>query len=709
MRNKTCTETSTVRPNTRNQLKKAVKSVPSSKTKSKLSDKKSKRTNSADSKDALKKKHKCCDSKCKTVAECNEPNVDEDEDGFIEIGSRSKPRKCLDPSKWKRNVQSKLKRDKYEQQSNISVPKCVHKRGPYKCREVQGEDVAWIRKIFAKRSNTHQENMYILSQIVVDSVKRRRPRNGSKAMRSATGSFYLRLKSAKRVRVCKVAFSTVLGVGRDRLTDVINFYHETGDARPEFRGGDHKFKKYGSKRDSVVAFIKKLKARESHYGRKKSSKLYLPHELKSIKNVCRIYNLDKEQPEQVKYGFFKKIFRSKFNLAFGTPRTDVCSFCLRHKHLLLVEKDQGKRNLIRGRLRIHKLRAKEFYKLLKERRLHIKSIAGDCQQNQAVPKIPDQAAYFSRQFNYYNFTLTEYVDNDGTMNFAYTWTEDQSKKGSNQIASAVFHKLMHTNLAGITILRMVFDGCGGQNKNVQMLCMLSWWLVNEAPESIERIELIFPVTGHSFLPPDRVFGRIEKDIRKKEEILSPSEYHGIIEKHETLVHFGKDWQVFDWKKYTTDHFKSTAMLPFKISQTKFFRIQRSTSDEKTVQIKADKNYRHSTSHYKPVCKKGIGFRFLRSTRILQRFCKLSGMRLTSFPEPVKENVVINEAKLDDVYSLLRNRFGENWQGDERLSYFTQFFDSNYKPSRTQQTEEYDCDNFEELCSCCEEDEETYFL
>lgn len=111
------------------------------------------------------------------------------------------------------------------------------------------------------------------------------------------------------------------------------------------------------------------------------------------------------------------------------------------------------------------------------------------------------------------------------------------------------------------------------------------------------MQLVFPVTGHSFLPPDRVFGRIEKDIRKEEEILSPADYHKIIEKHETIVQLGKEWKVFDWKKYTVERFKTTAALPFKISQTKIFKIRKSTIDSKTVEIKAQKNYRYNNSEY----------------------------------------------------------------------------------------------------------------
>lgn len=400
----------------------------------------------------LKSKRKCSEQKCKKINEHDD--IGSDEDGFIEIGDRSKPPKRHDPSKWKRNVQAKIKRDIYEMQSSLSVPECLHKRAHFKCNEIRSEDVAFIRKIVAKQTTTHDQNQFMLTQLVVERVKRHRPRNDLRAKKNVCPSYFLRLKSGVRIRVCKVAFGKVFGVGPDRLTDLANFYDKTGEAKPESRGGDHKVKKYGPKRTSVIEFIKKLKARESHYGRNKSCKLYLPHELKSIENLCRIYNANQEPSNRVTYPFFKKIFRNNFNLAFGTPRTDVCCFCLRYKHLLLVETDPSKKQLIRARLRIHKLRSKGFYKLLKERKPRIKTMAGDCQQNQCLPKIPDQASYFSRQLNLYNFTMAENVDKDETLNFAYTWTEDQSRKGSNQIASAVFHKLTNTDFEGITIARL---------------------------------------------------------------------------------------------------------------------------------------------------------------------------------------------------------------------------------------------------------------
>lgn len=74
--------------------------------------------------------------------------------------------------------------------------------------------------------------------------------------------------------------------------------------------------------------------------------------------------------------------------------------------------------------------------------------------------------------------------------------------------------------------------------------MCSTWLAN-APSNVRRIELVFPVPGHSFLPADRVFGNIEREIKKKEVILSPEEYKQVFGNYGKVVNFqGMD---FDWK------------------------------------------------------------------------------------------------------------------------------------------------------------------
>jgi hypothetical protein len=70
------------------------------------------------------------------------------------------------------------------------------------------------------------------------------------------------------------------------------------------------------------------------------------------------------------------------------------------------------------------------------------------------------------------------------------------------------------------------DGCIAQNKNNINLHALIYFLYT-TESSIEQITMFFPVRGHSFLPADRVVGRVEIDLRKHEVISSKEKYYDI--------------------------------------------------------------------------------------------------------------------------------------------------------------------------------------
>ena len=135
-----------------------------------------------------------------------------------------------------------------------------------------------------------------------------------------------------------------------------------------------------------------------------------------------MYNSEAADDLKVKQAFYRRIFNTKYNLSFGTPRTDVCTTCLRFSEEMKVEKDY-----------------------------------------------------------YY-----------------YCWTEESYPKAANEIASAVYHRLKNTDLSTITKVRLMADGCAGQNKNTNKLAMLSKWLT-EAPQNVKEIEFIFPVVDHSYI------------------------------------------------------------------------------------------------------------------------------------------------------------------------------------------------------------------
>ena len=78
-----------------------------------------------------------------------------------------------------------------------------------------------------------------------------------------------------------------------------------------------------------------------------------------------------------------------------------------------------------------------------------------------------------------------------------------------------------------------------------------YWLHTESPMHIKEIIIVFPVRGHSYLPADRVFGRVEKDLRKHDRIILTSDYTNIYKTFGNVFEFGKDWNVYDLKSLLT--------------------------------------------------------------------------------------------------------------------------------------------------------------
>lgn len=100
---------------------------------------------------------------------------------------------------------------------------------------------------------------------------------------------------------------------------------------------------------------------------------------------------------------------------------------------------------------MHKIRAKAFFLLVQEEQCGIIPLSFDCQKT--LPKLPDQSTYYSKQFYLFNFTIVQ-GSSKGKLSpeitFAYCWTEDTFAKGSNEIASAVYHRLCSTDCTGIS-------------------------------------------------------------------------------------------------------------------------------------------------------------------------------------------------------------------------------------------------------------------
>lgn len=272
-------------------------------------------------------------------------------------------------------------------------------------------------------------------------------------------------------------------------------------------------------------------------------------------SIAKLWRLWKEERESKKLPVaslakFTKIFNEKFNLSFQNPKVDVCSQCefLTNRINGNIEPEVNK-----AALDLHKTTANRFYEVLRESKNEddTLTLAFDMQQNQPLPKTNVSEAYYARQLWLYNFTVVIYAKKDEA--FTYTWLESESGKGSNEITSALEHFFKTVVFDRITKIRynkiqMFCDSCPGQNKNAAMIAFLVRMAHNPTIRKyINRLAITYPVKGHSYMPPDRVFGRIEQKIRKMAVIKTPAQYQTFFQEEGTVFVYEDDWLIYDYK------------------------------------------------------------------------------------------------------------------------------------------------------------------
>lgn len=208
---------------------------------------------------------------------------------------------------------------------------------------------------------------------------------------------------------------------------------------------------------------------------------------------------------------------------------------------------------------------------------------------------------------------------------------------------------------------LVADGCGGQNKNTTVVGMVCTWLVQNAPPTINKLILLFPIVGHSYIPPDRIFGRIEKEIRKKATIVNPEEYEAVFHKVGTVFRLGTDVEVRDWKtavvglpkKGDIPAVPGTAKLPgqwhFQFMPTKKIIF---TKTGGTVKVQGEIGYNVAIGAPLSICKRGKSWR-------------------DTSPKLIQKGVLVKEEKLKDLKSLLQKHYGIEWEKEETHRFYQQ--------------------------------------
>lgn len=509
---------------------------------------------------------------------------------------------------------------------------------------------------------------------VYDPVRRRQsktvPQKTRPKQKSAT--FFLTRNSHPKA-VCKRFFITSMGLSRGRV-DILVRRLGNGEIIKEKRGGDRKSRKSAVIKQKIKEFINKFDAVESHYNRSKSKRIYLSSEL-SVAKLRRMYNDSVEIPFRAKKSFFRSVFITNFNIGFQSPSSDACTYCTLLKNKIKTAKDNEKVNFMTEK-RIHSRRAKAFYDLMKIEEEDTLTFCFDLQQVQPLPRTPIQEAFYSRQVSFYVFCI---VGKDTRNPLFYNWTELQANRGATEIGSALLDFLKTHDFEGIHSIRLFCDGCGGQNKNSHIVHVLLFWLQKLSPENIRKIKLFFPVRGHSFLPADRVFGRVQKELTRHPIITTPEEYTEYYSQFGTVKKLGSDWKLYNIKELETVYKKITG-----IQNLKRITFVKTTNNRNQLQchIKTFENYIFTSDNESDT-----------KLYLLKRQKSLNNFTLTEIV--IQKH--LNLKKKNDVRNLLVKQFGEEWAENQELSWYVSIMNNS---NDVESDDENDYEHTED-CNCLE--------
>lgn len=264
--------------------------------------------------------------------------------------------------------------------------------------------------------------------------------------------------------------------------------------------------------------------------------------LLSIAKMHALY-LQKHEPEQhslflqnrkinpvVKYEYFRKYFCENFKITFGKPKSDTCSKCDKLINKINSSDSETIKKSFEVEKDLHLRKAEWFYTTLKEKTNLSKTTPGvevitfDFQQNLPLPVSSSGEVFYKIQLWMYNFCI--HVGSTGK-SYCYVYDETVGGKGQNEVASMILDFLKNHISSEVTDIYLFSDNCSSQNKNY-VLVQLLYTLVD-----LSKFNLIchrYPEPGHSFLPCDRSFGRIESEKKKYDKIYLPRDYIDIFRK-----------------------------------------------------------------------------------------------------------------------------------------------------------------------------------
>lgn len=330
--------------------------------------------------------------------------------------------------------------------------------------------------------------------------------------RKVTNVFHFKV-DGKLVKVCRDCFIRTLDVTQMFVTlAILNQNASVSGAISNDKRGRHSphNKHSVDKLNEIRQHISSFPTYESHYTRRKSTRLYLPAHL-DLTVMYKLYCENQETP--VSRPIYEREFH-KMNISFKKPKVDTCHKCdLLNTKIRITENDDEKKRY-ENELALHHEEADAAYlakdkdkKLAKEDDT-ARCYSFDMQQCLPTPFLNTSVSFYKRQLWTFNLTMHETSSKDVT---CYMWNETDGGRGANQVGTCIYKELI-TLPPQVTHVTLYSDTCGGQNRNSHVAAMFLFAI--QENKKLEVIDHKFMVSGHSHLDCDVDHGLIEKQKKK---------------------------------------------------------------------------------------------------------------------------------------------------------------------------------------------------
>lgn len=481
---------------------------------------------------------------------------------------------------------------------------------PKKCQEKISREnrLSEFKKFYALGTYAAQ-NMFIAACVKENPIKRSYVSASSNNSKKKT---FTRIYHLNHVLVCKKMFLNTLQTTSKRVNT--SLCKKRDDCITDKRGsqGGHNKATYESE-EFIINVIRKLPTYVSHYRRADCSDAKFLRSDMTLPTIYKLYEDEAKLAGQKVLSFskVKRVFLTKFNLRTKPLKKDTCNKCDYFSSKKLKGSEEEKAMLDSAhREHLQKAKAlqqqlKNDMQLAKEDRF-TETITFDLQKTLPLPRIPTNIVFYKRQLWVYNLGIHSGSDDQAHCN---VWVEGEAGRGSQEVGSCLYKHIMdRLGDSGVKNLILWSDSCGGQNRNIKLTLMLKA-LLNDHP-TLETIRLRFLESGHSFLPNDTDFGRIECALKLQQRLYTPEDYMQIMQ----VCKKNKPMQV---QRMKTEDFLSSANLEKKITNRKkatdgskvswlntkeimlkkedeFSIFMRSNLDDEPIEVNIKKNLRGNT-------------------------------------------------------------------------------------------------------------------